>query len=269
MTVLEIISLILTGFLAGTLGGMLGVGGSILIIPALTILLHKNQQLSQAAAMQVNVCVAAAALLRHHRAGAVFWAFWRRMLPAGFIAIVIGVMVSNTLDHLILELLFGLFLAYVIAVNIRKLVTKKADFSPDSAHPAWTTATFVGTIMGFSAGLLGIGGGIIAVPLMQRFARLPLRQCIGTSAAVMCLTSVVGAATKNRALSGLVDSDGISLQLTYDESLILAICLAPTAILGGFLGGGLTHRLPIRWIRVAFILLLSVACVRFLMSPFQ
>jgi len=248
---------------------MLGVGGSILIIPALTILLDKNQQLSQAAAMQINVCVAAAALMRHHKAGAVFWAFWRRILPAGFIAIVIGVTVSNALNHHFLELLFGLFLAYVIVINIRKLISRNPDSTSDTAHPSWIAAIFVGTIMGFSAGLLGIGGGIIAVPLMQRFARLPLRQCIGTSTAVMCLTSIVGAVTKNLALSGLVDSDGHSLLLTYNESFILAICLAPTALLGGLLGASLTHRFPIRWIRLAFILLLCVACVRFLMSPFQ
>ena len=248
---------------------MLGVGGSILIIPALTILMDKNQQLSQASAMQVNVCVAAAALIRHHKAGAVFWGFWRRMLPAGFVAIVIGVAVSNALDHRILELLFGVFLAYVIVVNIRKLLDRVADDPENKSCPSWTIASIVGFFMGFSGGLLGIGGGIIAVPLLQRLARLPLRQCIGTSAAVMCLTSIVGTVTKNLALSGLVDADGQSLSLTYGESFKIAICLVPTAILGGLLGAGLTHQFPIRWIRLAFILLLSVACVRFLMSPFQ
>ena len=50
----ELISLLALGLLAGLLGGLVGLGGSIVIIPVLTLLLHRNQHVSQAAAMIVN-----------------------------------------------------------------------------------------------------------------------------------------------------------------------------------------------------------------------
>ena len=68
MPVEELVRLLLLGLLAGALGGLVGVGGSIVIIPVLTLLLNKDQHLSQATAMIINVLVAAASLLQHHRA---------------------------------------------------------------------------------------------------------------------------------------------------------------------------------------------------------
>ena len=119
----------------------------------------------------------------------------------------------------------------------------------------------VGLVTGIVGGLLGIGGGNISVPLLQRFARLPLRQCIATTAAFMCISASVGAVRKNLALPALTDSAGLPLGLDWHESLRIAACLAPTAVLGGLIGGRLTHILPLRWVRLSFILLLAWAAL--------
>ena len=263
VTIVELIILLVLGFSAGVLGGMLGVGGSIIMIPVLTLLLGKNQQLSQAAAMIINACIAIAAVQRHQRVRAVRWDFWRRMIPAGFVFIVIGVTVSNIINHSMLERLFGLFLVYVICINIRILLGRGKPQVDGQCHAGWLSASIIGSIMGFTAGLLGIGGGIIAVPLIQRLTKLPLRQCIATSAAVMCVTSIVGAATKNISLPTLAE-DGVNLNLNYIDSLIIAACLIPTAILGGVIGAGFTHTLSLKWIRLTLILLLVAACAKYL-----
>ena len=123
-------------------------------------------------------------------------------------------------------------------------------------------ASTAGIVTGFAAGLLGIGGGIIAVPLLQRLCHLPLRRAIACSAALMCITAAVGAVRKNLALAGLVTADG--LHLDPQESLLIAACLAPTAIVGGLIGAGLTHSMPLRWLRLAFIALMSLGCLKFL-----
>ena len=123
--------------------------------------------------------------------------------------------------------------------------------------PRITIHRCVASITGFAAGLLGIGGGIIAVPLLQRMAHLPLRTAIATSSALMCLTATIGAARKNFTLPEITDAgpwDGV----------IIAAVLAPTAILGGYVGAHLTHVLPLRLLRIVFVLLLAVACFRFL-----
>src|SRR5688572_28197902 len=73
LTPFEIISLLALGLVAGALGGMLGIGGSIIMIPVLTLLLHRNHHVSQAVAMIVNVFVSFPAVWQHHRADAVRW----------------------------------------------------------------------------------------------------------------------------------------------------------------------------------------------------
>ena len=197
----ELIGLVVLGLFAGAIGGLVGVGGSIVIIPILTLLMSRDQHLSQAAAMIVNVFVAASALLRHHQAMAVRWDVVVRMLPFGVLFIIIGVEASNQIDGEILKKIYGGFLLYVIVFNVIKLFQDGGQ-SPDAAQPriGWGPVGFIGGLMGLVAGLLGIGGGPIAMPLLQRICNLPLRQAIAASSAVMCLTSIVGAVRKNATL---------------------------------------------------------------------
>ncbi len=238
------------------MGGLLGIGGSIVMIPVLTLVFGHNQHLAQAAAMIVNIFVAVPAVIQHHRAKAVRWDSVRYILPFGILFILIGVELSNKIDGQMLQRFFGAFLLYVIYMNIMKLVDKKDDHTEEDHNVRWYSCGFVGSITGFCAGLLGIGGGIITVPLLHRVCRMPFRHCIGTSAALMCMTALIGSISKNMALGNVV-VDGVALQVS--DSLILAVCFLPTAIVGGMLGAKYTHRLPLRWLRVAFILLLSWA----------
>jgi uncharacterized protein len=259
----EILVLLGLGLVAGALGGMLGIGGSIVMIPVLTLLLHRNHHISQAVAMIINLFVSLPALLQHHRAKAVRWDVMLRMLPFGLVFILIGLEASNRFEGDRLEKMFGVFLIWVIWNNIYSLISKADEPRVDQHCVTWPRIAFVGSITGFMAGLLGIGGGIVAVPLLQRACKLPLRQCIATTAAVMCVTATIGAIRKNYTLIYLTDQPGIDAN-SWKESLLIAACLAPTAVIGGLLGGRLTHALPLSWVRVAFILLMSWASLNML-----
>ncbi len=265
MSTAEVIGLAVLGLFAGAIGGLVGIGGSIVIIPFLTLLMGRDQQFSQAAAMIVNVFVAAPAMLRHHQARAVRWDAFARMLPAGLVFILVGVEASNRLDGEFLMRLFGAFLIYVIAYNLIRLRRDRPD-APEAApaRVGWVGAGVAGGSMGLLAGLLGIGGGPVSSSLLQRVCGLPLRQAIATSSAVMGLTSAVGAVRKNLTIESLVDAAGVPLGLSLRESLLIAACLAPTAMAGALVGAGLTHTLPLRWVRLAFILLMSWAAARML-----
>ena len=256
------------GLIAGTLGGMLGVGGSVIMIPALTVLITPNQHVYQAAAMIANVAVTVPAARRHLRAGAVVPQAFRWMLPATLVFILVGVFLSalpvfagNT-GEMWLRRLFALFLVWVIVQNVQKLLRKQ----PENELSQWKVtpgrSLGVGVVMGTMAGLLGIGGGAVSVPMQQRILHIPLRNCIGTSAAVICLTAGFGALYKNWTLIQR-DDQYQSLQ----TSLILAIAMAPTCVVGGHFGGHLTHRLPVKQVRVIFIGLMVLGAVRMAEFP--
>lgn len=264
----EIVILIVVGFGAGVLGGLLGIGGSVIMIPVLTILLDRSQHLAQAAAMIVNIFVALPAAWRHNREHSVRWDVFWRMLPAGIVLIVVGVQVSDLFmgpaEHW-LTFIFGVFLFYVVAINLVHMYHGRPEPQPGDAKPTWPRTTFVGTVTGFMSGLLGIGGGVITVPLLQRVTRLPLRQCIGTSSAVMCITAVVGAFRKNMTLPEHIGNAGQTLDWT--DGVFVAAFLAPTAVIGGLIGARLTHALKLKWVKVAFLLLLTLAAVRMVGGP--
>jgi len=260
-TLVNLICIAALGLIGGTLGGLLGVGGSTIFIPGLVWLLGQdktpglNQHLYMAAAMVVNVAVAIPATWRHHRAGSIRFDVLKWMLPGALVFIFIGVWLSNFFtDPVWLGRLLAVFLVYVIAVNIRKLfAAKSANEQIEAGAPkpiAPVRPLTVGVVMGTVAGLLGIGGGAVAVPLQQVLLKLPLRRCIGNSAAVICVTAGFGAVAKNLTLPP---------ECSWQAALTIAALLAPTAIVGGLTGARLTHVLPVPAVRVAFILLMIVA----------
>ncbi|MCA9290907.1 MAG: sulfite exporter TauE/SafE family protein [Phycisphaerales bacterium] len=262
MNWLEILGLIVLGLTAGGLGGLLGIGGSVIMIPALMLLLDKNQHLAAAAAMIINAAIAFPAMYRHSRAKAVRWDVVIRMLPAAIICIVLGVELSNTVDAALLRRLFGVFLLYVIAMNVIRMVQSTGEPDVEAQRTSWPVCSVTGGLIGFVAGLLGIGGGAIGVPLIQRICNLPLRQCIASMSALMGVTATVGAVMKNVTLDRVATASGETLH--WMDSVEIAAVLLPTAVLGGLLGATLTHILPLKYVRFAFLVLITIAAMRML-----
>lgn len=286
-TAMQLFQVAALGLVAGTLGGMLGVGGSVVMIPGLVFILGRptgvEQHLYQASAMIANVAVAVPAALRHRKAGAMTPRALRWMLPGALVCVVLGVTLSNLPvfagkdGGVWLGRLLAVFLVYVIYANVRKLIPPGGgrfsgpshlqkthpDHEPDDGSRATPgRGLAVGSIMGTIAGLLGIGGGAVAVPLQQTLMRLPLRKCIANSSAVICVSAAVGAIYKNATLGQhAMPPQFLHVDpYTWADGLTLGLILAPTAWVGGRLGAALTHRLPLRTIRAAFIALMLAAC---------
>lgn len=246
------------GLVAGVLGGLLGIGGSVIMIPGLALLLHiadpESQHLYQAAAMGANVAVSLPAALRHKRAGAVRQDVFRPVFISAAIAIILGVLLSNMVPGLWLRRAFALFLLWTGATNLLRLVRGRPDYPEDQARVTTARTATTGGVMGAAAGLLGIGGGVVGIPLMQTLMRLPLRNCIGVSSAVMVLTACVGAFLKVTTLG----PHGYSPW----TALLLTALLTPTAIIGSRIGAAMTHALPLTWVRIAMTGLLFFAAWR-------
>ena len=256
--VLEVVELVLVGLAAGVLGGLLGIGGSVVMLPALVILFSGRdwggQHLWQASAMLVNVVIAVPAARKHAKKGAFRRGMFVRVLPATGVMIVVGVLVSEGLDGSQLQQVLGVFLGYVCVMMVWKVVRGLPDHEESASRVTWLRGSVVGGVMGFMAGLLGIGGAVIATPMMQVLCRAPLRNAIAVSAAVMCLTSPVGAGLK---VWG-VTSHGHA----WWEPWAIFGLLAPAAIVGSHFGASVSHRLPLDRLRLVFSVVLGIAAVR-------
>ncbi len=258
-------ALIIVGLSVGLAGGMFGIGGGIVLIPALNELLGPDQHRYQAAAMIVNLFVAVPAVIQHRRAKAIDAVTVMRLLPLAAAAVVAGVAVSEMgvfagSGEAYLRGLFGLFLFFCAALEGYRLLRPRApsagvaEQTVVSTRLRWPLAAMVAVPTGLSAGLLGVGGGIVAVPLQRWLLRIPMRKAIANSAAVIIATALIGAITKNWAYAA--DNQG-----SFD-AIVLAAIFVPTAVAGSLVGARMTHRLPLRVLKGLFILLLMVAAAR-------
>jgi len=271
--VLDHLVVMLIGLVAGMFGGMLGVGGSVVMIPAMTIIFGPAQQLYQGAAMIMNFFVSLPSAWQHRRRNAVLTPVVRVTIPCAVVGVIVGVWVSSGPwfhghNEVYLSRIFGGFLFYVAAYNVYRLVgrSRLADMDNLAARrlPRWKIAAAVGVPTGFVGGLLGVGGGIVAGPMQQLLLKIPLSRAIANSAVTIVPLSIIGAFYKNWTNAHA----GVSMM----ETLQLAGFLIPTAMVGGYLGAHFTHIVPRRLLRVAFIILMVYAgwtLVRRDMPPVQ
>lgn len=262
-SVLQCAGIGVLGLVAGVVGGLAGIGGSIIIIPGLHVLFPGNpssiHHLFMAGAMVVNVIVAVPASMRHAKAGAVR----RDLLPAAIgaasVAMIAGVLASNHVNVAVLQTLLGvsivLYCAHLTHRTIRPARAGAADSAPAPTPATWRVVVSA-ALAGLYGGLLGLGGGLVLVPMLQSLARVGLRQAIATSSTVICVTAAIGSSVKLATLERHGQSVG--------DALLLAALLAPTAIIGARLGAALTHSLPLRWVRVAIIALMLASAAKLL-----
>ncbi len=249
------------GLVAGLIGGLAGIGGSMVMLPGLAIVFgfpgdpeHSRQHTYQAAAMCVNVLVALPATVQHALAGAVRRDLVIGLLPAMCIGIIAGVLISNVVPGEALKNLLAAFIAvYCVALLYRVVRPRKAgDAEPVAPRRGLYAVT--GTAAGLVGGILGLGGGVVTVPMLNLLARVRLRQAIAASSATMCISAAIGAALKLWTLPGHGRPIG--------EALWLVLAMGPMAVAGALVGARLAHALPLRAVRLAISILLLIAAAR-------
>jgi uncharacterized membrane protein YfcA len=268
------------GLFGGMIGGLLGIGGSVGIIPLATIFISPDKQQLQCAAMLCNVAVASTAYRRYLMAGKIEWTFARRIVPAAIVFVLAGVAASTVIDASSFRVMFAGFLL-IVAVREFRLLAIGSEHAPDDARelsPA--RGAGIGAIMGFLSGLLGIGGGVVGVPLMRAWARIPMKRAVVTSVCTMVPLAMVGATMKSITLWNTpVDANGATMSTLAAGStaaattstaassatipsnalipaLLIAACLIPTAMVGSWIGATINVHVTgkaVRWVLATYL----------------
>lgn len=259
-----LLTLMVIGLLMGLFGGLLGIGGSVVMIPAMTLVYGENQHLYQAAAMICNFFVAGVSIIAHRKAEAfisrVLW--W--LIPAAIVGIVVGVWLSNLPifagdGSVWLTRLFGGFLVYVAVYNIAKFWMRPHSLADMPQWPKSVNAAVsagIGAVTGLGAGLLGIGAGTVSTPLQQVTMKMPIRNAMSNSAALIVSMAWLGALYKNATLP--------DHHIEIMQSVRIAAVVIPTAIVGSYIGSHLMHALPKNLVRGFFILICLLAAWKLL-----
>jgi len=181
--------LVLIGVLAGFLSGLFGVGGGVLIVPALVTLCRQDQRRAVATSLLAIGPLAVA--------GVIGYAAHRKVDPYLAAPLVVGTVVgawigAALLRRVSLPALRWIFAVAVLSAAIR-LVIDPGVPAGEVRHELWRLAILVpvGLAVGVLAGLTGIGGGAVMVPIMQLGFAVPAALAKGTSLLVVLPTALL------------------------------------------------------------------------------
>lgn len=250
------------GAVAGTAAGLLGIGGGLLIVPAMTEILmarhpdaHWVVHVAVGTSLATIVATAISASWAHHRRGAVLWPVFARMTPGIVAGALAGAWVADHMSSLWLRGVFGVF---EILVAIQMLTGAKAH--EGRTVPGVAASSVAGGGIGLLSALVGIGGGTLTVPWLV-YCHVPIRNAVATASA--CGLPIALAGTVGFVVAGWGDPGlpGGSTGFVYWPAVA---AIAAVTMLFAPLGAKLAHTLPEQLLRRLFAGVLVLLGLRML-----
>lgn len=178
------------GLLAGLLSGLFGVGGGTVIVPLLVLLLHFDQRLAAGTSLAAIVPTASIGVISYATTGSVAWVPALILAAGAVVGAQVGTKLLPRISQTALRWGFVGFLVVVIVSLFLVIPSRDAVFELSWLTGVALVAVGIGT--GVLAGLIGVGGGVIVVPvLMLAFGTSDL-VAKGTSLLMMIPTAISG-----------------------------------------------------------------------------
>ena len=189
MTPLEAVLTIAVGFVAGVLSGLFGVGGGIVMTPGLSAFAGEPPIVAVATPLPVILPTALVGAVTYYRAGQVDLraAAWISLTGAPVSAA--GAAITEVVNARLLLLITAVLLGYQSVQILRGRGGRARE--EEREIPAWTLV-IVGVVAGLLSGLLGIGGGLVIVPVLAGMLGVPLKQALGTSLVAVVVLVIPG-----------------------------------------------------------------------------
>lgn len=256
------------GAAAGILGGLLGIGGGLVMIPSMILLLGEHAfglgsiHLYKFAALISATVLSLPAVRQHARAGAIARSILPGILLFSLFGVAIGIyaggLFTGDATHILRRVFGGFMITVVLGTSVLRRLAGHFECTRCPMGAQWLRiGALVGLPPGLMGGLLGIGGGVWAVPVQNLTLGIRLQSAIANSACMIAVLSIAAAIGQGITVHRMAE-------LSVRDGLLLATVLAPGALIGGWIGGGLTHRVPTVLLRRTFEILLIVVGLKLL-----
>lgn len=219
-TLFIIVIAIIIGLCAGSISGLLGVGGGVLMVPLMIFLLGLNFKNATTVSLFAILFVSITGTVEHYRCGHVDKNLGLIIGITGSVGAVLGSYLNHIAPVNILEIAFGIMLF----ISAYRFFMKENEKKVDSRWPL----PIIGFGGGFIAGLLGLGGGIVMVQGLV-YIGVSIHLAIGTSMFAMIFNAT--AAVLTHTLLGYLD-------------LLVALPLTLGAVLGTWGGSWYSGKVP-------------------------
>lgn len=181
------------GAVTGLASGLFGVGGGIILVPILVILFKVNQHKAQATSLVVVALAAVTGAATYSLADSVSWIAVPFLVAGGLVGTFLGTAAVKKIKDRILKLTFGIFLVFVAIRIVAQSFDPAALTSQSAGLEFGPIYLLVGLAMGLLSSFLGVGGGIIVIPILITIFGFTPQLAAGTSLVVMIPIVLLGA----------------------------------------------------------------------------
>lgn len=233
---IEFVLYLVFGAALGTLGGLFGIGGGLIAIPLLGVLCGLDQQIAQGTALVMVVPNVMLALWRYHQRNKIELRYALPLASMGFCFAWLGSIWAVGVDAQSMRIGFVAFLVALCAYNLARMFMASTAPSAQMNH-SWPWLGVLGAASGTMGGLFGVGGAVVATPV--------LTSVFGT-------TQVVA---QGLSLALALPSTGVTL-VTYgvhhQVNWMIGVPLAIGGLMSISWGVKIAHSLPERLLRALF-----------------
>ena len=258
------ISCVFLGAFAGFLAGLLGIGGGLIVVPALVYLLPQlgisNEvimPMALATSLSAIVVTSSSAAFAHHKNKNIPWDITKPLMFMVAFGALLGAFIA---DHLSAQALTNFFAGAVIVLASYMLVSIRSQRA--KTMPSKLKLQFISLITGAIASLMGMAGGAILVPVLTYFG-MPLRHCIGI--ATVCGVMVALFGSLGYIISGL-DNELLpvwSIGYVYLPALMGVVL---TSSLFAPIGVKFAAKLPVQTLKKFFAVFLIVVAIKMILA---
>ncbi|TMM46878.1 sulfite exporter TauE/SafE family protein [Colwellia ponticola] len=259
-----LISCLILGGIVGFLAGLLGIGGGLIIVPALVYLLpmvgvdHEVvMPMALGTSLGAIVITSTSAAFAHHRNSNIPWLLARKLMSLVALGALIGAFIADSLSR---EALTGLFSFVVILLAAYMLLS--INLSKERTVPPTYILQTLSFITGIISSLMGIAGGAILVPSLSFFG-VPVLHTIGIATACGVMVALFGSLGYIITGIGTANLPQWSLGYLYLPAL-LAIVVSSSIFAP--LGVKFASKLPIRTLKKCFAFFLIAVAIKMVLG---
>lgn len=252
---MEILFSIGVGLVSGFMAGLLGIGGGIIIVPALLYSLPSMgvtgpdvTRIAVATSLAVIIPTAFSSSLAHARKSAVSATALRRLAPGVVLGSVAGAFVLVVISTSLAMVIFAMF-AFYAAWNMARLTPEASAKERLQPLPSFPLFSLKGFGIGLLSSIVGVGGGTLSVPVLA--GHVPMRTAVGTAAALGIPISI--AAASGYLLMTAPTGCAACVGYIFPHAVIWT---GITAMLAAPLGARAAHMIPVLALRRTFAVLL-------------
>lgn len=249
---------VIAGAFAGVCAGLFGIGGGMIIVPALVWIFTAYHfppevvtHLAVGTSLATIIITSISSLTAHHKRGGVRWEVWRSMALGLVIGSLVGAGIADRINGQALQALIGIG-ALLVALKMLFFSNKEQLGKP---LPPKGVQFGAGTGIGMASSIFGIGGGSLTVPFLN-WAGLPMKQAVGTSAACGLPIAIAGALGFAWFGQDVVNLPKGTIGFVH---IIGFFCISAASFITAKFGAKLAHQLPAATLKKSFGVLLIFA----------